>query len=600
MEQAKSVVDLILQNTRLIGSITQNKKVLRKILALPLRPDRHISSHNNTIGRCVRNELNTKIRNGRERVKESERTSKELLVIDRCNDAKSIFFNFPLWTENPTTLDELNEAQKLTNKMVDRASKESQVLDNPQSWTSTSPGSVEFESGGHISRDFLEVLVSCLVGEELSEYGRVRPSIAKQLRKVVNTEQGADTQVKELQETETVKTKKASRIVKKVPEKVKRRNRKVVDHSGSEGEYTSNDNNKNTTEDSTVANQRKQIFKVNSNDPKVTLERGNATTPVSNHTNSANNLLNDIKPSTFISGPPSDDYFTPSPIQSPVPSTNPIYDFHDISIPSPQSPPVVMATPSPASPITVLPTKVTTKVPSTVYVTLRNIDLLEADIATLQPRQWLNDTIIDFEMERIRLSIPVAERDKFLFVSVFVYSTQIATFYTKSKKKEGEDSSQRMPWPKCDISKVEHIIMPVHLNENHYALIVLRYPYHICKPNKNFTPEMIFMNSLASEEYFQDIEWSKLRTYVNSLLTFTEKRDIRVCSEKKMPHLHATVPQQDNGYDCGLFVLHYARLYVQNPREFNIHNADWFDSTTMVTRTDLLGVLKELHKKQKK
>ena len=54
-----------------------------------------------------------------------------------------------------------------------------------------------------------------------------------------------------------------------------------------------------------------------------------------------------------------------------------------------------------------------------------------------------------------------------------------------------------------------------------------------------------------------------------------------------LPVIHVKVPQQDNGYDCGLFVLHYAILFItcQNKRGLAIdlihgNKENWFGGGT--------------------
>jgi hypothetical protein len=65
------------------------------------------------------------------------------------------------------------------------------------------------------------------------------------------------------------------------------------------------------------------------------------------------------------------------------------------------------------------------------------------------------------------------------------------------------------------------------------------------------------LDSFSSSSTDQEVEekCGAIRTYLNLL-----SQDVNTADN--LPVIRVKVPQQDNGYDCGLFILHYAILFI--------------------------------------
>ena len=68
-----------------------------------------------------------------------------------------------------------------------------------------------------------------------------------------------------------------------------------------------------------------------------------------------------------------------------------------------------------------------------------------------------------------------------------------------------------------------------------------------------------------------------------------------------MKTIHVQVPQQSNGCDCGVYVLHYIEKFLKAPfpdlREFAVHRPAWFPTRDIAAkRENIKALIKKLAK----
>ena len=126
-------------------------------------------------------------------------------------------------------------------------------------------------------------------------------------------------------------------------------------------------------------------------------------------------------------------------------------------------------------------------------------------------------------------------------------------------------------------SLCEFLVVPINFENSHWSLgIVWLAP---TPGRKQWKRCILYLDSLSlsdslsssSSELRDKVDkveekCGAIRTYLNSLSSDVNSD---VNTTDNLPVIHVNVPQQDNGYDCGLFVLHYAILFItcQNKRE---------------------------------
>ncbi|XP_042013307.1 probable ubiquitin-like-specific protease 2B isoform X6 [Salvia splendens] len=188
--------------------------------------------------------------------------------------------------------------------------------------------------------------------------------------------------------------------------------------------------------------------------------------------------------------------------------------------------------------------------PDAVSISKRDVDLL-------QPDTFVNDTIIDF------------------YINAF----------------DGRAAFQRVrKWTrKVNLLEKDFILIPVNYNL-HWSLIVICYfgevaSYKDRDDESGRVPCILHMDSLRGTH-------SGLKDLMQSYLWEEWKeRQKGTCEDlhskfRNLKFVPLEVPQQQNSFDCGLFLLHYVELFLEEvPANFNIYKItpslnflqeDWF------------------------
>ncbi|XP_076954885.1 putative ubiquitin-like-specific protease 2B isoform X2 [Bidens hawaiensis] len=214
-----------------------------------------------------------------------------------------------------------------------------------------------------------------------------------------------------------------------------------------------------------------------------------------------------------------------------------------------------------------------------------SIAISKRDFQLLQPEKFLNDTIVDFYIEYLKKIKPAGARVHF-FNSFFF--RKLADFDdNQSRSIDFKEAFQRVrKWTKkVDIFQKDYIFIPVNFRL-HWSLIIICHPGEVMNftddemANSLKVPCILHMDSIKGSHrgleqcikcYLWE-EWKERNSHVSENIPakFKDLRFIRL-----------EVPQQENSYDCGLFMLHYMELFLkQASNDFNPLNtfisADWF------------------------
>lgn len=185
-----------------------------------------------------------------------------------------------------------------------------------------------------------------------------------------------------------------------------------------------------------------------------------------------------------------------------------------------------------------------------------NIDITEGKIAGLKPRTWLNDEIVNFYMcmlqerdQKLCERSNGSRKPSYYFNSFFVSKLTENGVYTYSNVKR---------WSKkIDVFAMDRIFMPVNISNSHWVMAV------------------VFV-TLKEIRYYDSMSGSAPNT-LNAILRWLtdearEKKGVVLdTSEWKLIDTHKThVPQQGNGYDCGVFSIMCADYLSDNlPLEYS-------------------------------
>ncbi|KAF1871678.1 hypothetical protein Lal_00020472 [Lupinus albus] len=221
------------------------------------------------------------------------------------------------------------------------------------------------------------------------------------------------------------------------------------------------------------------------------------------------------------------------------------------------------------------------------------VSLSKRDVDLLQPDTFINDTIIDFYIQYLKSQIHTDEKPRFHFFNSFFFRKLADMDKNPSSASDGKAAFLRVrKWTrKVNLFEKDYIFIPVNFNL-HWSLIV------ICHPGEavNFkdkeldkslkVPCILHMDSIKGshsglKNLLQRYLWEEWKERHKDALE--ENLSSRFLHMRFLP---LVLPQQDNSFDCGLFLLHYLELFLaEAPSDFNpfkltkfsnFLNVDWF------------------------
>ncbi|XRB10844.1 sentrin-specific protease [Pseudoscourfieldia marina] len=224
-----------------------------------------------------------------------------------------------------------------------------------------------------------------------------------------------------------------------------------------------------------------------------------------------------------------------------------------------------------------------------------NVELSGADLAYLERGEFLNDTVIDWRVLRVKLE-DLAEQPDVLrrchFFNSFFYK-KLNPYHGESKRRRYDDSQRPKimddavrRWVKdLNLMEKDFIFVPIH-HRQHWSLAVICFPRHVMtnvdeRPGTQ-TPCILHFDSVAGGHETDHVVDAlrrfcffeyKREFYTKSNLTLTEKNTHLNDAEKwfqankRFPGERAvrnSYARQQNHYDCGLFVIEYIRQLTQS------------------------------------
>lgn len=198
------------------------------------------------------------------------------------------------------------------------------------------------------------------------------------------------------------------------------------------------------------------------------------------------------------------------------------------------------------------------------------VSISKRDVQLLQPERFINDTIIDFYMIYLKNKIRPEEKHRFHFFNSFFFRKLEDLDKDTSKACEGRTAFQRVQkWTrKVNLFEKDYIFIPVNFSL-HWSLIIICHPgevlYHEDEEMENSpkVPCILHLDSLKGSH-------RGLRNLFQSyLLEEWKERNNKPVEDvtSKFLNLHFVpleLPQQENSFDCGIFLLHYVELFLEH------------------------------------
>ncbi|XP_069145750.1 probable ubiquitin-like-specific protease 2B isoform X2 [Solanum lycopersicum] len=208
--------------------------------------------------------------------------------------------------------------------------------------------------------------------------------------------------------------------------------------------------------------------------------------------------------------------------------------------------------------------------PDAVSISKRDVDLLK-------PKTFVNDTIIDFYIMYLKNKMNLEEKDRFHFFNSFFFRKLADLDRDPSKACEGRAAFLRVRrWTtKVNLFRKDFIFIPVNFSL-HWSLIVICHPGEVVTfreeemEKSSRVPCILHMDSIRGTH-------KGLKNLIQSYLLEEWKERHKEVGEdvakkfSSLPFVRLELPQQENSFDCGLFLLHYVELFLeQAPINFKL------------------------------
>jgi hypothetical protein len=175
-----------------------------------------------------------------------------------------------------------------------------------------------------------------------------------------------------------------------------------------------------------------------------------------------------------------------------------------------------------------------------IVAVVQDIEVKGRDATRLADGGWLNDEVVNAYMAALRVR---AGKDERTFFKVHTFSS---FFYELlSAKGRGYDYARVRTWSRrFDMFALDKVFIPVHLG-NHWCLAII-----------NFAARRFeYYDSFGHDN---EPCLNRLRRYVADEHQDKKKEPLAGLDEWT-DHVPKNIPRQTNGYDCGVFMLEFAR-----------------------------------------
>lgn len=185
------------------------------------------------------------------------------------------------------------------------------------------------------------------------------------------------------------------------------------------------------------------------------------------------------------------------------------------------------------------------------FWTLNKITLTAAEIARIVNNQWFNDSIIDFYLKYLKSVVFGSRSSEFLFC--------LAACNQLVRRKKCNILKAITSWGSLE---AKYIFVPINDDNQHWALLIVEnLASH--KPKLRFFDSLI--NRIPSKNMGKNYT-NIINQVIQALINcWSQKYPNDNQSFVFFPIEYISGPQQNNGFDCGVFVLHFIEMFCHNP-----------------------------------
>ena len=209
-----------------------------------------------------------------------------------------------------------------------------------------------------------------------------------------------------------------------------------------------------------------------------------------------------------------------------------------------------------------------------IITTLNNINVRKSDYDRLQPKTWLNDILIDFQIQIMKNDSRFSNLFNNQNKKLFILNTQIFAYLWRYQSKPAKVCPKIYKNEK--LFEYENILLPINVNNTHWILAVLKNikNYGLTVQNEEQKPKILIYDSLSWDP---ETTIEILNNFLAERYKYEKGQKENTPNMKALNFLMCKVPQQSNSYDCGLFVLKYLEMILDSQLTFPVDEINWFE-----------------------
>nr|XP_027093431.1 probable ubiquitin-like-specific protease 2B isoform X1 [Coffea arabica]XP_027093432.1 probable ubiquitin-like-specific protease 2B isoform X1 [Coffea arabica] len=197
------------------------------------------------------------------------------------------------------------------------------------------------------------------------------------------------------------------------------------------------------------------------------------------------------------------------------------------------------------------------------------VSVSKRDVDLLQPDTFVNDTIIDFYIKYLKDKMPPEKRQRFHFFNSFFFRKLADLDKYPSGSFDGRAAFLRVrKWTrKVNLFEKDFIFIPVN-HSYHWSLLVICHPGEVASFRDEDAQKLARVPCILHMDSIRGTHVD-LKDRVQSYLWEEWKERQMETSEdisskfSNMRFVSLELPQQQNSYDCGLFLLHYVEQFLE-------------------------------------
>jgi len=224
------------------------------------------------------------------------------------------------------------------------------------------------------------------------------------------------------------------------------------------------------------------------------------------------------------------------------------------------------------------------------------VSLLNTDLSLLEPDEFLNDNIIDFYLKYIRYHIHGGGPSNFYYFNTFLYKM--------ISEKSNFDTTSMLKWTGDDnIFEKDYIAIPI--NESlHWLLAIVCFAKDAVNhvpDTVGYRPVILLFDSMSSCSLTSKIT-KHIRKYLTNMWHYLnpDKHPGFTFTQTNLPVKRPKIPQQSNGSDCGVFLLHFMEKFSKKPTwKVETFEPHWFVEEEVTSKRKLIrDVIDALQRQQ--